>query len=297
MDKGETMRMMWKSWCGSLVMGALVAAVAVGCGSTETEEPAASQGALGGDSLKEVIDLGDRCMCPAVVAPVCGKDGQTYGNSCKASCAGVPVAYEGECEPEGCYCPQVYDPVCGEDGQTYGNSCEAGCADVGVAYEGECEPEGCYCPRIYDPVCGEDGQTYGNSCEAGCADVGVAYEGECEPEGCFCLQIYDPVCGEDGQTYGNSCEAGCADVAVAYEGECRAEKPECRSALDCKVGGCSGQLCGSITDDLITTCEYLPEYACYDQEYTSCGCFDGKCGWEQTEALDSCLASGGGLTL
>ncbi|MDP3696626.1 MAG: Gmad2 immunoglobulin-like domain-containing protein [Candidatus Taylorbacteria bacterium] len=58
----------------------------------------------------------------------------------------------------------------------------------------------------------------------------------------------------------------------------------------CKVGGCSGQLCldGS-EEDVVTTCEYKTEYACYKtakcerQE-------DGKCGWTPTEELVACLA-------
>jgi hypothetical protein len=36
-------------------------------------------------------------ICPEVDKPVCGCDGQTYGNTCKAARAGASVEYEGKC--------------------------------------------------------------------------------------------------------------------------------------------------------------------------------------------------------
>ncbi|HPF95141.1 MAG: hypothetical protein KC582_01405 [Candidatus Magasanikbacteria bacterium] len=59
----------------------------------------------------------------------------------------------------------------------------------------------------------------------------------------------------------------------------------------CVIGGCSGQLCGEESEmkDLVTTCEFREEYACY--KYSQCERQQsGSCGWTQTKELMSCLA-------
>jgi hypothetical protein len=54
----------------------------------------------------------------------------------------------------------------------------------------------------------------------------------------------------------------------------------------CQKTGCSGHICSD--RDVITTCEFRPEYACY-QQATCERQADGNCGFTQTSALYNCL--------
>ena len=198
-------------------------------------------------------------FCTEQFDPVCGCDGQTYGNACAANAAGVSVASEGECAPaSGADCGGLLGASCG-DGEfcNFAPDAQCGAADQ----TGTCEPTPEVCTFIFAPVCGCDDQTYDNACAANVAGVSVASEGECAPptgggtvcgglqggscaEGEFCnfpleaicgaadgtgiceaiptacTREFNPVCGCDDRTYSNACEAHAAGVAIVSEGEC-----------------------------------------------------------------------------
>jgi hypothetical protein len=111
-------------------------------------------------------------LCAQIIAPVCGCDGQTYGNECEAAIAGVNVKSEGECEGETQGACKTNDD-CKSEYFCSKNSCDD-------ADEGTCAKKSEICFTLYKPVCGCDNHTYGNSCTASSSGVNVKSEGECD---------------------------------------------------------------------------------------------------------------------
>ncbi len=52
--------------------------------------------------------------------------------------------------------------------------------------------------------------------------------------------------------------------------------------------GCSGTICAS--EQMMSTCEYKPEYACY-KTATCEWQATGACGWRESAELTACLAN------
>jgi len=119
--------------------------------------------------------------CTRDYRPVCGCDGNTYGNACTAAAAGVDQVHDGECERAG----QGVGETCGgiaalqcEDGLVCDYSGNQECV---TDIAGQCAvPENRACTMHYDPVCGCDGRTYGNDCVRITNYAALAHEGACE---------------------------------------------------------------------------------------------------------------------
>jgi eight-cysteine-cluster-containing protein len=231
----------------------------------------------------ETQDAGDGCnTC------IC-QDGQW---TCTAAYCGPfcpePVTYEGTCvqqvvyvEGDGGECCEMPDPCSVPDGLKAYNTkkeCEAPepACPAPVAYEGDCAQVITY-GRSADGLCceyptpcslpeGVEAYPTLAACEAGSQ---TCTEGDTQPAGDGCNTC---TCQADGSW-------ACTKIGC--------QPGSCRTDDDCVVTGCSGQLCAAAPT--ASTCEFLPEYACYRDDVTSCRCNDGVCGWAQTDALATCL--------
>ncbi|MDH5325620.1 MAG: hypothetical protein OEZ68_04965 [Gammaproteobacteria bacterium] len=109
-------------------------------------------------------------------------------------------------------------------------------------------------------------------------------------------QAYAAISSDDGLPMAGTYTqvVGPAGTAAAINANQFYLKLENTQPRFCAPTGCSGQICSDT--DVISTCEWRPEYACYQNAQCSTQA-NGECGWVMDEELRRCLANAGGTSL
>ena len=169
------------------------------------------------------------CGCNFTFNPICGENGVTYVNYCRASCKNVKPVHYGQCgaisyeynEKNECQCDHSFSPMCATNGITYESSCTSKCFNATVTSAGMCNLP-CACQFFFRPVCGENGKNYINQCLLDCAQIAKFSDGLCRND-TKCGRCYGEirrVCGKDGKTYDNPCYLECAGAKKLHDGYC-----------------------------------------------------------------------------
>ncbi len=247
------------------------------------------------------VPAGGLMACPMV----CVKDAPTCASDC--DCDIWTACINGEC--------QVADRL----NECHGGQCmsDADCGDGGVC---RFEPYACPCSidengKVICPDCGPPPDARG-WCEYPPKETLCGPNGEC-PSGFACNECAHgscPMCDDCVAVCEPEVDLGCRADADCATGErcdfkaCTATGA-CAPGMDCAIcvgqcvpkedtnpcfaTGCSGQICSD--RDVMSTCEFLPWYACY--KLASCGQdAAGTCGWSETPEFLKCMQELGGFS-
>ena len=239
------------------------------------------KGCLGARSWVVLSTPGDSAACGAIFER--GTEHLVYGSDGGKSRFGMQVIRTGLCSGNSPW-DEVSDAelqflntrfVCCGDECACNGSEQVACL-VDPCSVSTCAVEGAMCRSNYCGGCNAEWVDASGAlvCEPEdvCDDPDRAYVAT-SPEACATVRF---LCEEGREAFFDDCGCGCVvQRATVVE--------------PCRLGGCSSQLClGPEDEDVVTTCEFRPEYACY-RTATCEPQSDGACGWTPTDELKACI--------
>lgn len=173
-------------------------------------------------------------ICPALWAPVCGCDGNTYSNSCEAvNYGGVTSFTDGECTTLPCL-PVPLGVEFGACAMPLGIALtDSGCVSLsGCGYIGSDGID--YSSAFYTSTYACNSQCLGDTVVViDCVDSTLI-----DPNW-LCPMIWMPVCGCNNVTYSNACEAMYYGGVISYtDGPCLEQAMQCSIVEGIDFGMC-----------------------------------------------------------
>lgn len=232
------------------------------------------------DNVGVCVDVPLPGDCPRLWAPVCGCDGRTYANRCRAAAAEVQIDHKGRCEPIGACC--LYDSTCIMATE---KECEEECGFWHGAHS-YCRP---WIPLPVDTPTSLDGTAVASDIQPApepiplpdpviCPIVDPLYSACCLPDG-ECIFTYQCDCRRQGGKWQ-------PPVTFCDETTCADDIP-CGGPLD--VACPHGMFCQTPFGDCdgIGSCRDLPEFCPLF--------FDPVCGCDGETYSNKCFAYAAGV--
>jgi hypothetical protein len=208
-------------------------------------------------------------------------DLQAFGVTARYKSVGTYCAADADCDGQSYVRPMCLGhAVCDTTTKKCGWRCgEKPVCDETLSYISR-DPKTCMLVKF---GCAEGFEHFSNECGCGCKPAPKPACDYNDPKKWWvshdineCAVMYVK-CAKDRQYYSNECGCGCELV----------DKPVEKA---CVPGGCSGQICEEEGTGTATTCEWRPEYACF-QKVGKCGRdAAGKCAWLNTDEIKACAS-------